>query len=37
MHYEKSRSHQMEKQKFDVTCPGVLLVESESVPTEHDK
>jgi hypothetical protein len=25
------------KHKFNVTCPGVLFVEFESVPSEHEK
>jgi hypothetical protein len=27
MHYVTCRSHQMQKHKFGVTCPGVLFVE----------
>jgi hypothetical protein len=37
IHYVKSRSHQMQKHNFDVTCPGVLFIESKSVPTEQEK
>jgi hypothetical protein len=34
MHYVTCRSHWMQKQKFDMTCPGVLFIESESVPPD---
>jgi hypothetical protein len=37
MHYMNHRSHQMEKYKLGVTCPGELFVQSVSVPPEHEK
>jgi hypothetical protein len=37
MHYVTSRSHRMQKHKFDVMCPGVLVVQSIPVPPQHKK
>jgi hypothetical protein len=37
MHYVMHRSHQMQKHKFGVTCPGALFVISVPVPPEHEK
>jgi hypothetical protein len=31
------RSHQMQKQKFGVTCPNALFVKSVLVPPYHEK
>jgi hypothetical protein len=31
-----NRSHRMQKQKFGVTCPRALLVETAPVPLEHE-
>jgi hypothetical protein len=37
MHYVTRRSHQMQKNKFSVTCPGTLFVESLPVAHLHEK
>jgi hypothetical protein len=37
MHYVTHRSHQMQKHKFGLTCPGAHFVESVPVPLEHEK
>jgi hypothetical protein len=37
MHYVTHRSHQMQKHKFGVMCPGVPFVESVPVPPKHEK
>jgi hypothetical protein len=37
MHYVTHRSHQMQKHKLDVTCPGVLFMETALGPAEHEK
>jgi hypothetical protein len=37
MHYVTHRSHRMQKHKFYVTCPDVLLMETTSVPPEYEK
>jgi hypothetical protein len=37
MHYVMCRSHQMQKQKFNVTCQSTIFVESVPVPSEHEK
>jgi hypothetical protein len=37
MHYVTRRSHRMQKYKFNVTCPGVLFMESTLGPPEHEK
>jgi hypothetical protein len=37
MHYVTSRFHQMQKHKFDVTCPSALFMETPLGPTEHEK
>jgi hypothetical protein len=36
LHYMTRRSHQIQKHKFDITCPNALLVESVSVPPVHE-
>jgi hypothetical protein len=37
MLYMTHRSHQMQKHKFGVMCPGVLFAKSIPVPLEHEK
>jgi hypothetical protein len=37
MHYVTHRSHWMQKHNFSVMCPGVLIMETASDPTEHEK
>jgi hypothetical protein len=37
MHYVTHRSHRMQKHKFYVMCPDVLLMETASAPPEHEK
>jgi hypothetical protein len=37
MHYVTRKSHQMQKQKFGIMCPGAFFVESIPVPPEHKK
>jgi hypothetical protein len=37
MHYVRCRSHRMQKQKFNATCPNTSFVESVPVPPEHEK
>jgi hypothetical protein len=37
MHSVTSRTHRMQKHKFDVTCPSALFVETAPVPLEHEK
>jgi hypothetical protein len=37
MHYVSRKSHQMQKQKFGIMCPGAFFVESIPVPPEHKK
>jgi hypothetical protein len=37
MHYVTHRSHRMQKQKFNVTCPFTIFVESVLVPPKHEK
>jgi hypothetical protein len=37
MHYMTRRSHQMQKHKFGVTCPGTLIVESVPVSPKLEK
>jgi hypothetical protein len=36
MHYMTYRSHKMQKHKFGVTCPNVLLMETASGPPKHE-
>jgi hypothetical protein len=36
MHYVTRRSHQLQKHKFGVTCPGTLFVRSDPGPSEHE-
>jgi hypothetical protein len=36
MYYVTRISHQMQKYKFSVTCPGTLFMESAPVPPEHE-
>jgi hypothetical protein len=36
MHYVTRRSHQMQKHKFRVKCPGMLFMETASSPPEHE-
>jgi hypothetical protein len=37
VYYVTHRSHQMQKHKFGVMCPGTLFVESVPVPPENEK
>jgi hypothetical protein len=37
MHYVTRRSHRMQKDMFDVTCSGVLFMETAPGPAEHEK
>jgi hypothetical protein len=37
MHYVTRRSHRMQKDMFDVTCSGVLFMESVPVLSEHKR
>jgi hypothetical protein len=37
MHYVTHRSHNMQKNKFGITCPGALFIESVPVPPELEK
>jgi hypothetical protein len=37
MHYVTRRSHRMQKQKFGVTCPNAIFVDSVPVRPEHEK
>jgi hypothetical protein len=37
MRYVTHISHQMQKHKFSVTCPGAPFVESAPGPPEHEK
>jgi hypothetical protein len=37
IYYVTRRSHRMQKQKIDVTCPGALFVETAQGPAEHEK
>jgi hypothetical protein len=37
MHYVTHRSHQMQKNKFNISCPGAFFVQSVRVPPEHGK
>jgi hypothetical protein len=37
MHYVTRRSPRMQKQKFGITCPGTLCMETALVPLEHEK
>jgi hypothetical protein len=36
MHYVTRRYHRMQRQKFSITCPGALFVESVQVPLEQE-
>jgi hypothetical protein len=37
MHYMTHRSHRMQKDKFCVTCPGMLCVKFVPVTPKHEK
>jgi hypothetical protein len=37
MHYMTHISHWMQKHKFYVTCPGMLIMETASDPLEKEK
>jgi hypothetical protein len=37
MPYVTRNSHQMQKYKFSVTCPGALFMETTLDPPEHEK
>jgi hypothetical protein len=37
LHYVNCRSHQMQKHRFSVTCPGARFVETALGPTEYEK
>jgi hypothetical protein len=37
MHYVTYRSHRIQKHKFGITCPDMLLVESVLVPPKQEK
>jgi hypothetical protein len=37
MHYAPRRYHRMQKHKFTITCPSALLMETTSVPPQHEK
>jgi hypothetical protein len=37
MHYKTHISHQMQKHKFGVTCPGLLIMETAPDPPKHVK
>jgi hypothetical protein len=37
MHYVIHRSHWIQQQKFNITCPSALLMEITPGPTEHEK